>query len=68
MSDTLILCSDWKAIENELLKQLKPHGLKVKFKTRRQDDCLTITVSEIPKPKPPKTLMEVFRDEETGGD
>lgn len=48
----LVLCSDWRNIAKELRKQLKPHGLTVKFKTRLSwSDLIEVKVSELPTPK-----------------
>ena len=51
----LILCSDWQELTKEMRKQLKPHGLTVKVRTKRQwCDSVAVEVSRIPPPKPVK--------------
>ena len=42
-----ILCTEWNEIAKELRRQLKPHGLTVKFKTYRGHDQITAHVSKI---------------------
>ena len=50
----LILCSEHREIAKELRRQLKSYGLTVKFKSRREDDQITVEVSKLPPPTPVK--------------
>ena len=49
MKSKLILCTDWQRLLAELRRQLKPHGLSIKSKTRRLDDQITVEVVKTTK-------------------
>jgi|SRR6185503_7908842 len=47
-SPKLILCSDWLSLGKEIRKQLKPYGLTLKFKSKKEwCDAIAVKINKI---------------------